>query len=107
MKVYQRLAADFVAEGVTHIFGIMGDGNMYWMHELDKLGGVKMLEVRHEGVRGRVPDVRRALRLRAQEARTPLGQGVGLQQPRAGVHPPRSVARGPWLEPQPARGHGH
>ena len=37
MKVYQRLAADFVAEGVTHIFGIMGDGNMYWMHELDKL----------------------------------------------------------------------
>ena len=49
MKVYQRLAADFVAEGVTHIFGIMGDGNMYWMHELDKLGGVKMLEVRHEG----------------------------------------------------------
>jgi thiamine pyrophosphate-dependent acetolactate synthase large subunit-like protein len=27
----------------------MGDGNMYWMHELDKLGGVKMLEVRHEG----------------------------------------------------------
>ncbi len=49
MKVYQRLAANFVAEGVTHIFGIMGDGNMYWMHELDKLGGVKMLEVRHEG----------------------------------------------------------
>ena len=49
MKVYQRLAADFVAEGVTYIFGIMGDGNMYWMHELDKLGGVKMLEVRHEG----------------------------------------------------------
>src|SRR5439155_232024 len=49
MKVYQRLAADFVAEGVTYVFGIMGDGNMYWMHELDKLGGVKMLEVRHEG----------------------------------------------------------
>jgi len=49
MKVYQRLASNFVAEGVTHMFGIMGDGNMYWMHELDKLGGVKMLEVRHEG----------------------------------------------------------
>lgn len=48
MKVYQRLAQAFAAEGVTHIFGIMGDGNMYWMHELDKLG-VKMLEVRHEG----------------------------------------------------------
>jgi len=49
MKVYQRLAGNFIAEGVTHMFGIMGDGNMYWMHELDKLGGVQMLEVRHEG----------------------------------------------------------
>ena len=48
MKVYQRLAQAFAAEGVTHLFGIMGDGNMYWMTELDKLG-VKMLEVRHEG----------------------------------------------------------
>ncbi len=48
MKVYQRLASAFAAEGVSTIFGIMGDGNMYWMHELDKLG-VKMFEVRHEG----------------------------------------------------------
>ncbi len=48
MKVYQRLASAFKAEGVSHVFGIMGDGNMYWMHELDKLG-VKLLEVRHEG----------------------------------------------------------
>jgi len=48
MKVYQRLAQAFQAEGVSHLFGIMGDGNMYWMSELDKLG-VKMLEVRHEG----------------------------------------------------------
>src|ERR1035437_9772462 len=49
MNVYQRLASAFKAEGVSHIFGLMGDGNMYWMHELDKLG-IKMLEVRHEGV---------------------------------------------------------
>ena len=38
MKVYQRLAQAFAAEGVTHLFGIMGDANMYWLHELDKLG---------------------------------------------------------------------
>ncbi|MDB5904934.1 MAG: thiamine pyrophosphate protein central region, partial [Betaproteobacteria bacterium] len=50
MKVYERLAEAFKAEGVSHIFGMMGDGNMYWMEALDKLGGVKMLEVRHEGV---------------------------------------------------------
>ena len=48
MKVYQRLAQAFQGEGVTHLFGIMGDGNMYWMSELDKLG-VKMLEGGHAG----------------------------------------------------------
>ena len=48
MKVYQRLASAFKAEGVSHVFGLMGDGNMYWMHELDKLG-VQAIEVRHEG----------------------------------------------------------
>lgn len=48
MKVYQRLAHAFKAEGVSAVFGIMGDANMYWMHELDEIG-VKLLEVRHEG----------------------------------------------------------
>jgi len=49
MKVYERLASAFAAEGVTAIFGMMGDGNMYWMDSLDN-HGVQMLEVRHEGV---------------------------------------------------------
>jgi len=49
MKVYQRMARAFKAEGVTATFGMMGDGNMYWLHELHKLGGVKIHEVRHEG----------------------------------------------------------
>src|SRR5512147_2304392 len=48
MKVYQRLARAFAAEGASHVFGIMGEGNIYWIHELNRLG-VKMLEVRHEG----------------------------------------------------------
>jgi acetolactate synthase I/II/III large subunit len=48
MKVYQGLAKAFVAEGVTAVFGIMGDGNMYWMEALHDLG-VDLLEVRHEG----------------------------------------------------------
>lgn len=48
MKVYQRLAHAFKAEGTTAVFGIMGDANMYWMHELNEIG-VKLLEVRHEG----------------------------------------------------------
>jgi acetolactate synthase I/II/III large subunit len=37
-----------VAEGTSVVFGMMGDANMYWMNELDKLG-VRQLEVRHEG----------------------------------------------------------
>ena len=48
MKVYEALAKAFVAEGTTAVFGMMGDANMYWMNELDKLG-VALLEVRHEG----------------------------------------------------------
>ena len=49
MKVYERLASAFKAEGTSHVFGMMGDGNMYWMDALDKVG-VKLFEVRHEGV---------------------------------------------------------
>ncbi len=48
MKVYERLAHAFKAEGTSAVFGIMGDANMYWYSELDKLG-VQLLEVRHEG----------------------------------------------------------
>ncbi len=48
MKVYKRLADAFKAEGVSATFGMMGDGNMYWIYELNKLG-VKIHEVRHEG----------------------------------------------------------
>src|SRR5690606_32223638 len=48
MKVYQRLAHAFKAEGVTATFGMMGDGNMYWISELHKIG-IKVHEVRHEG----------------------------------------------------------
>src|SRR5690242_8402552 len=48
MKVFEGLAKAFVAEGTSAVFGMMGDGNMYWMEALDKLG-VRLLEVRHEG----------------------------------------------------------
>jgi len=48
MKVFEGLAKAFVAEGTTSVFGMMGDGNMYWMEALHDLG-VQLLEVRHEG----------------------------------------------------------
>jgi len=48
MKVYERLAHAFKAEGTKATFGMMGDGNMYWIYALDRLG-VKIHEVRHEG----------------------------------------------------------
>ncbi len=48
MKVYERMAHAFKAEGTKATFGMMGDGNMYWIYALDRLG-VKIHEVRHEG----------------------------------------------------------
>ena len=46
MKVYERLASAFAAEGVSHIFGIMGDGNMYWIHVWVAKPGPMMVDVR-------------------------------------------------------------
>jgi acetolactate synthase I/II/III large subunit len=48
MKVYEALAAAFVAEGTTDVFGMMGDANMHWMNAL-AARGVRLYEVRHEG----------------------------------------------------------
>src|ERR1700744_176984 len=48
MKVYEALAKAFVEEGTRHVFGMMGDANMYWMNALAKYD-VNMYEVRHEG----------------------------------------------------------
>jgi acetolactate synthase I/II/III large subunit len=48
MKVFEGLARAFVAEGTSAVFGMMGDGNMYWMEALHDLG-VPLFEVRHEG----------------------------------------------------------
>lgn len=47
MKVYDVLAKAFAAEGVTDVFGMMGDANMYWIDRLAK-EGVMTYEVRHE-----------------------------------------------------------
>jgi thiamine pyrophosphate-dependent acetolactate synthase large subunit-like protein len=49
MKVYEALANAFVKEGVTTIFGLMGNGNMYWWHTLDQNPEVEIYETRHEG----------------------------------------------------------
>src|SRR3954471_8675904 len=49
MKVYEALANAFVKEGTTTIFGLMGNGNMYWWHTLDQHPDVTIHETRHEG----------------------------------------------------------
>jgi acetolactate synthase-1/2/3 large subunit len=48
MKVFQRMAHAFQAEGCKATFGMMGDANMFWLHEMHNLG-IKVHEVRHEG----------------------------------------------------------
>ena len=49
MKVYEALADAFVKEGATTVFGLMGNGNMYWWHTLDQRPDVAVYETRHEG----------------------------------------------------------
>lgn len=49
MKVSDALACAFVKEGATTIFGLMGNGNMYWWHALDQHPDVAIYETRHEG----------------------------------------------------------
>ena len=49
MKVSDALAQAFVKEGVTTIFGLMGNGNMYWWQALDLHPDVTIHETRHEG----------------------------------------------------------
>jgi thiamine pyrophosphate-dependent acetolactate synthase large subunit-like protein len=48
MKVYDRIADAFVAEGVKAVFGLMGSCNAWWMHGMHQRG-VKLYDVRYEG----------------------------------------------------------
>lgn len=48
LKVFERLADAFVAEGTRAVFGLIGDGNMFWLNALHDRG-VKFIDVRHEG----------------------------------------------------------
>jgi acetolactate synthase I/II/III large subunit len=47
-KLYEVLAAAFVAEGIDTQFALMGDGNMHWSTALAALPGMQTIHVRHE-----------------------------------------------------------
>jgi len=47
MKVYEAYARAFHAEGVDRVFGLMGDGNMFWMSQMATLG-TRVVHARHE-----------------------------------------------------------
>src|SRR5688572_6212748 len=49
MKVYEAVANAFVREGVTTVFGLMGDGNMSWAAVMSAKRGVRIIDVRDEG----------------------------------------------------------
>lgn len=46
--VYEAIADAFIAEGTSHVFGMMGDANMHWMHAMAERGAT-LFEARHEG----------------------------------------------------------
>ncbi|MBB4689277.1 thiamine pyrophosphate-binding protein [Amycolatopsis jiangsuensis] len=47
-KVYEAIADAFVAEGTSHVFGMLGDANMHWCNAVAERGAT-LLDVRHEG----------------------------------------------------------
>jgi acetolactate synthase I/II/III large subunit len=48
LKVSDMLARAFAAEGVDHLFTLMGDANMYWSTAMAELPGMKVVHARHE-----------------------------------------------------------
>ena len=48
LKVSDMLARAFAAEGVDHLFTLMGDANMYWSTAMAELPGMKVIHARHE-----------------------------------------------------------
>ena len=49
MRVADAVADSVRAEGVTSLFGIMGDGNMYFLTRLLEQGETRVYDARHEG----------------------------------------------------------
>ena len=48
LKVSDMLARAFAAEGVDHLFTLMGDATMYWSTAMAELPGMKVIHARHE-----------------------------------------------------------
>lgn len=49
MKVYEAIANAFAREGTTTVFGLLGDGNMYWSAAMSKMPGIRTIDARDEG----------------------------------------------------------
>jgi len=49
IRVYEALARAFAAEGVTHTFTLMGDGNKAWLVSMAEQRGMQLINARHEG----------------------------------------------------------
>ena len=48
LKTQDMLARAFEAEGVDHLFTLMGDANMYWSTAMAERPGMKVIHARHE-----------------------------------------------------------
>ncbi len=48
LKTSDMLARAFKAEGVDHLFTLMGDANMYWSTAMAELPGMSVVHARHE-----------------------------------------------------------
>src|SRR5690348_1432285 len=49
MKVYEAVANAFIKEGMSTVFGLLGDGQVTWWSTIAKQPHIKIVDVRDEG----------------------------------------------------------
>ncbi|MFC0081074.1 thiamine pyrophosphate-binding protein [Aciditerrimonas ferrireducens] len=76
-RVREALADAFVAEGLTTVFGLMGDGTKRWMLDM-AARGARVVQVRHEGAGCAMADG--AARATGQPALCAVTYGPGVSQ---------------------------
>jgi len=76
-RVREVLADAFVAEGLTTVFGLMGDGTKRWMLDMARRGA-RIVQVRHEGAGCAMADG--AARATGQPALCAVTYGPGVAQ---------------------------
>jgi len=68
LKVSDMLARAFAAEGVDHLFTLMGDANMYWSTAMAELPGMRYIDTWNAAVNDHMIAINERMGFRAVDA---------------------------------------